>query len=165
MKKVSIQFICVGIFIFIVVQYGICKSFAEDISKTAQDYFLEGQEYIEQENYVKANESFKKAELLMEGKTNKNNTESKDKYESRNSIGNKDYIDSDSGQGIFKKAENACLRKDWNKAVKLYSEGLLKNKDNSDIHYNLGVIALRKFDYLKANAHIIKPFCHCRKQA
>ncbi len=153
MRKVILKFILVGFFIFGVLKYGISNSFSDDIVKTAEDYFLEGKEFMERGEYEKANEFFKKAQYLIKEDTNKKQSKPKDEQEVSCHSVNEKYTDGRDYKTIFKKAKKAYLNKEWDTALKLYTWGLSKFENNSDIHYNLGVIFLRKLDYFNAAKH------------
>jgi tetratricopeptide (TPR) repeat protein len=112
------------------------KNLPEAIKKT-QDYYLEGKKLILKGDYEKANEVFKKAEQILKEtygeyiKTlEKNSSESKEK--------------------LFKKAEQAFKEGKLEEAIEAYKNLITFYPKNYNLHYNLGVVYLKKGDYLNA---------------
>ncbi len=106
----------------------------------AKKLYQEGKKALKEGDYKKANEFFKKAErVLKKGESEKEKI--KFSKETKKKI---DEIK------LLKEANKAYYEKDFDKAMSLYEKLLNSVKENSNLHYNLGVIYLRKGKYKKA---------------
>ena len=106
----------------------------------AKKLYQEGKKALKEGDYKKANEFFKKAErILKKGESEKEKI--KFSKETKKKI---DKIK------LLKEANKAYYEKDFDKAMSLYEKLLSFVKENSNLHYNLGVIYLRKGKYKKA---------------
>lgn len=118
--------------------------------KTAQDYYLKGKELIIKGEYQKANEAFKKAEEILsetQQTTTPNNVEKDNLTQKEEARVIAIQLDEDK---MFKRAKEAFNEGRLDEAINLYKKTLLVAPKNYNLHYNLGVIYLKKSDYLNA---------------
>lgn len=131
---------------------------SKDNIQAAESYYLKGKEYILKEDYYKADEAFKKAQALLDGAATINIKDVKperlispEKEVQRLSQPEVESVKSIKKEGdILSKAKEAYLQGKLDEALNLYSQALLVYPDNYNFHYNLGVIYLKKLDYLSA---------------
>lgn len=131
---------------------------SKDNIQAAESYYLKGKEYILKEDYHKADQAFKKAQALLEGAATINIEDVKleglispEKEVQRVSKPKAESVKSIKNEGdILSKAKEAYLQGKLDEALNLYSQALLVYPDNYNFHYNLGVIYLKKLDYLSA---------------
>ncbi len=107
----------------------------------AKKLYQEGKKALKKGDYKKANDFFKKAERILKERKLK-----KEKIDFSEKIGEKkvDRIK------LLKEANKAYYENDFDKAISLYKKLLNSVKENSNLHYNLGVIYLRKGKYKEA---------------
>lgn len=107
----------------------------------AKKLYQEGKKALERKDYKKADEFFKKAErILKERELKKENIKISQETE-------KEKIDK---LRLLKEARKAYYENDFDKAISLYKKLLNFVRENSNLHYNLGVIYLRKGKYKEA---------------
>jgi tetratricopeptide (TPR) repeat protein len=140
--------------------YGV---FANDINlKTAEDYYIKGKELLLKGEYQKANEAFKQSQALLDKIASypvaapaKDTIVSKEPEEEKTKpVAKTTGIIKMSAplteEEVLHKAQQACLNGDLDKALKLYKQAAELYSRNADIHYNLGVIYLKKEKYAQA---------------
>lgn len=149
--------------LLVTVNTGLVTAGAQNLTlNIAEKYYQEGKEMLVQGNYEKANEAFKKSEAILEqlnisGRTIGQETEGKTKPKkvegekagiikvcAGKNIGDKFE------EGIVQKAYESYAKGELEQAEKLYNDALKIYPRNYDISYNLGVIYLKKSEYLKA---------------
>lgn len=109
---------------------------------TAEYYYLKGKQDLLSGNYEEADEAFKEAEKLL------SEIETKGKKEEVSSIKkDRGVIE---GEDVLNKAKAAFQEEKLDQALNLYQLASEIYPGNPDIHYNSGVIYLRKSDYLNA---------------
>jgi len=114
---------------------------AQNNIEEAKKLYQEGKKALENGDYRKANEFFKKAErIFKERELKKEKIEISQKAE-------KEKVDN---LKLLREANKAYYENDFDKAISLYKKLLNFVKENSNLHYNLGVIYLRKGEYKKA---------------
>ena len=132
-----------GLFITIIfVFYFIVPLRAQEVAdsdylKRAEQHYQKGKEYFLNKDYIKANEEFKKAEEILAAEENKKSTVLKN-ASSKNTIQKKSSV----------KRKMSFVYKPEN--VMDYLKLLEVMPGNPDIHYNLGILYLRRNDYFDA---------------
>lgn len=136
-------------FVFVLFGWGVyagdCSSSEE--SKTIEEYYLQGKEYILEGNYEKANECFKKAEALLDeegeiARTKEVSTLKKEKVQASTVL----------SEHVFAQADDAFQRNNFDKSLNLYKTVIETSPEDYNAYYNVGVIYLKKREYQNAAA-------------
>jgi tetratricopeptide (TPR) repeat protein len=118
---------------------------AEAIQR-AEEYYRKGKEFIQKGDYQKANQAFKKAGVLLESTRGQNLKRIDLKKRQPPSLkGNLVKVES-----ILDEAKKAFREGDFDKALTLYKQLLETYPKNYNLHYNLGILYLKKLDYARA---------------
>jgi len=120
-------------------------------NESAQAYYLKGKELLAKGEYEDANKAFKKAEELLE-KENKTKEAILPFVVSSEVKGSLQLTSprEEEKENILQDAKVAYLNNEFDKAVKLYSKASKLYPKEANIYYNLGVLYLRKREYLNA---------------
>jgi len=108
-----------------------------DYLKQAEQHYQKGKEYFLKKDYIKANEEFKKAEEILAAEESKKSTVLKS-TPSKNTVQKRSPA----------KRKISFVHKPEN--VMDYLKLLEIMPDNPDIHYNLGILYLKRNDYFDA---------------
>ncbi|MCK4809910.1 MAG: tetratricopeptide repeat protein [Candidatus Omnitrophica bacterium] len=119
----------------------------------SREYYLKGKEFIDKGEYQKANEAFKKAQAILDKITEGDGKSKRQKIKVRipriKKTPDKEkvqYVD----KTIVEEAGKSYFNGDIDQALNLYKEALMFYPENYALHYNLGVVYLKKRDYLNA---------------
>lgn len=124
--------------------------------ESARDYYELGREFLEAGEYEKANEAFKKAQEILDSSTE----EIIDMDVPSESISRETPVveeekeevleEEDLLAKLLREARAAYEKEDLKQAEASYRRALEIAPDDNSIHYNLGVICLKRSDYQSA---------------
>ncbi|MCD6583063.1 MAG: tetratricopeptide repeat protein [Candidatus Omnitrophica bacterium] len=156
-----IEFLVLGMFLLllfgILCERGVYCKEDNDSMAIANTYYLKGKEFLLKGEYQKADEAFKKAEEIL----NKKSSKKKERLSLRKSDSKRRKISSKISpsnleaerrkiETILEAAKQAYFEGNLELALRLYARVLRKYPTDADLYYNLGVIYLKKADYLSA---------------
>lgn len=146
------------------------KAGAEDATlQTAEDYYLQGKEFLLKGEYDKANEAFKKSQALLDDLNKGSGQEAKRFFsEEKKSVPEAGVIRISAKpkkEDFLQKAQQAYLDNDLDKALKFYRQALKLDPKNYNIQYNIAVIYLVKEEYKKAAEEFEKVIARKRRDA
>jgi len=121
----------------------IFSTFSQGLEE-AEELYEKGKEALLKEDYKKANEFFRKAEEFLKRINEKKKIENNERRKK------KDTPQKIDKSKLLREANKAYKENDLNTAFSLYKQLLRYTKRNSNLHYNLGVICLKRKKYNEA---------------